>query len=239
MCEQREELLDYLYEEATPETRREMESHLAECSECRDEVRAFRNVREDLLAWAVPSQPSVWTPFAPAPVVPWHKQVPAWVLATAASLMIMAGGAGGFLAQSVAASGGASQDSPVSAATLTTQVIPATLIDPNAILTVVRQELANSGRGTGVMTAANSHAAPAYRIDPATESRLLARVSDLVNASHAQQLSLVGNYLETVANEAERQRKADGQRLGELGAQVEQLRAMVSQMYLAQTKGQQ
>lgn len=238
MCEQREELLDYLYEEATPEVRRQMESHLAACSECRDEVRAFRNVREDLLAWAVPSQPSVWTPFAPAPVVPWHKQVPAWVLATAAGLMVVAGGAGGFLAQNVAASGGADKASPVNAATLATQVIPASLIDTNAILSVVRQELANAGRAPGV-TAANTDAAPAYRIDAATEARLLARVSDLVNASHAQQLSMVGNYLETVANEAKRERKADAQMITALGTEVNQLRAIVTQLYQAQTKGQQ
>lgn len=239
MCEQREELLDYLYEEAAPETRREMESHLAACSECRDEVRAFRNVREDLLAWAVPSQPSVWTPFAPAPVVPWHKQVPAWVLATAASLMLVVGGAGGFLAQTVTASAGAGKVTPVSSATLATQVIPAALIDTNAILSVVRQELANSGRATGVMTAANNNTMPAYRLDAATEARLLARMSDLVNTSHAQQLSLVGNYLETVANEARRERKADAQMITALGTELRELRAIVTQLHQVQTKGQQ
>lgn len=231
MCEKREQLLDYLYEEATPETRREMESHLAACDECRDEVRAFRNVREDLLAWAVPSQPSVWTPFAPVPVVPWHKQVPAWVLATAASLMLLVGGAGGFLAQNVAASGGTDAVSPVAAVTSPAQVIPATLIDTNAILSIVRQELGNA--------VPNNNAARPYRLDAATEGRLLARVSDLVGASHTQQLSLLNDYLTKVANETARERRADGQSLTELRTEVNQLRAMVSQMYQAQTKGQQ
>lgn len=239
MCEQREQLLDYLYDEVSPETRRGVESHLAACDDCREEVRAFRNVREDLLAWAVPSLPSVWTPFAPAPVVPWHKQVPAWALAAAAGLMLVVGGAGGFLAQNVAAANGAGVGGPPSAVALPAHVTQASLMDSQAIVSLVRQELANAGREAAGVTAAADAAERSYRLDAATEARLLARVSDLVSASHTQQLSLVGDYLSKVAHETERQRKDDGQSLTSLKAQVEQLQAVVSQMYLAQTKGQQ
>jgi len=98
MCDQRERLMDYLYEEATPADRRVVEAHLEACGDCREEIRAFRRVREDLLAWEVPNAESVWTPFAPQPVMPWHRQIPAWAMAAAAGVMIMFGSAGGFAA---------------------------------------------------------------------------------------------------------------------------------------------
>lgn len=239
MCEQRERVLDCLYDEASPVIRREVEHHLESCDACRDDLRAFRRVREDLLAWDVPDQPSVWTPFAPVPVVPWHRQVPAWAMAAAASLMVMLGAAGGGVA--AYALGGAvdARDSgPVTAAAVT-PAPQAAALDAEAIEALVRRELANADlKVSPPATPASSGPAPVFRVDPATEQRLLARATQLVGVSEERQLALVRGFLFEVAREAERQRKDDGQALSALRAQVDQLQAVLNQLVLQQTKVQ-
>ncbi|HET9369708.1 MAG TPA: zf-HC2 domain-containing protein [Vicinamibacterales bacterium] len=103
MCDERERLIGYVYDECDESERRLIDSHLAGCGECRDEIRGLRGVREDLLAWDVPDHGSVWQPFVPAVAAPWYRQVPAWAMAAAASLMFVAGGLGGALTHSVLA----------------------------------------------------------------------------------------------------------------------------------------
>src|SRR5262245_28697108 len=95
MCDERERLIGYVYDECEPAERRAIESHLDECDTCRGEIGALKSVRQDLLAWAVPPHEPVWRPFVSTPVVPWYRQVPAWAMAAAASVMFLAGAAGG------------------------------------------------------------------------------------------------------------------------------------------------
>ena len=238
MCEQREQILDYLYDEASPTGRREVERHLEGCDECRDEIRAFRNVREDLLAWGVPNPPSVWTAFAPAPPVPWHKQVPAWAMAAAASLMFVVGTAGGFVAHSVVDGSSAPAATAAGSAAVPAQLTQASLIDAKAIVALIREELANTGRDLTVSaTPVNNMAGPA-QLDPRVEARLVSRMTELVDASHMRQLSMVGDYLYKVRQEDEVRRRDDGMRLGLLAAQLEQLEAQLKQVALAQAKVQ-
>ena len=233
MCEQREQLLDYLYEETSPTGRREVERHLEGCQECRDEIRSFRNVREDLLAWGVPNPPSVWTAFAPPAVVPWHRQVPAWALAAAASLMFVVGSAGGFVAHSVVDGSGPASVAP-------TGITQASVVDSKAILSLIREELANATRDTTSPATPESHtAARAFQLDPKTEERLMDRVSVLVYESQQRQLGRLSDYLFTVAQEDALKRKEDDMTHGQLRTQVDQLEAQLRQLVLAQTKGQQ
>jgi anti-sigma factor RsiW len=103
MCEQRENLVAYLYDEADANERRSMEKHLASCETCREELRAFRDVRQDLLAWDVPAHESVWKPFVTARTQPVWRQVPAWAMAAAATLVFAIGLAGGFAGRVLAA----------------------------------------------------------------------------------------------------------------------------------------
>jgi hypothetical protein len=63
-------------------------------------------------------------------------------------------------------------------------------------------------------------------------------MTELVDASQQRQQLQVYNYLFKVAQEDELRRRDDGRRLTQLGAQVEQLQAVVSQLVLAQAKGQ-
>ena len=95
MCNERERLIEYVYDECDAQTREAVEQHLESCAECRAEIAALRRVRQDLLAWDVPDHGSVWQPFTPPRAAPSWRDVPAWALAAAASLLLVGGAAGG------------------------------------------------------------------------------------------------------------------------------------------------
>ena len=95
MCDEREKLIGYVYDECGPEERRRIEDHLEACGTCRAEIGGLRSVRQDLLSWDVPPHESVWRPFVPAQLTPWWRQVPAWAMAAAAGAMFLVGAAGG------------------------------------------------------------------------------------------------------------------------------------------------
>ena len=97
MCNQREKLIGYVYDECEPVERAAVQEHLETCTECRTEIAALRSVRSDLQSWQVPDADyvSVWRPFAPAPAPSWWQQVPRWAMAAAAGVVMMSGAAGG------------------------------------------------------------------------------------------------------------------------------------------------
>jgi hypothetical protein len=95
MCENRERLIGYVYDECDAAERRVIEEHLESCHTCRHEIRGLRGVRQDLLAWDVPASEPVWRPIAPVRQEPAWRSVPAWALAAAACATLMVGAAGG------------------------------------------------------------------------------------------------------------------------------------------------
>jgi anti-sigma factor RsiW len=104
MCDEREPLLAYVYEESDAAERRRVEAHLATCETCRDELSGLRQVREDLLAWDVPDHGSVWRPFTPVrPAWSW-RDLPAWTMAAAAAIVFVVGAGGGLAASAWRAS---------------------------------------------------------------------------------------------------------------------------------------
>lgn len=50
-CNRQEDLVTYLYDEATPAERASFENHLNECDPCGAELKAFGRVRDELSAW--------------------------------------------------------------------------------------------------------------------------------------------------------------------------------------------
>src|SRR5262249_53186190 len=58
-CSNHEDLVSYLYGEVTPEQARRVETHLAGCSRCNDEIAAFRRVRTALQEWELNDMPIV------------------------------------------------------------------------------------------------------------------------------------------------------------------------------------
>ena len=143
MCDQRERLIGYVYDECDAAERAEVQRHLDACGECRAEIASLRSVREDLLAWDVPDHESVWKPFAPAPAKAWWQQVPRWAMAAAASVVVISGAAGGALAHAfmphqqdgaVAANGGGPIADVVTATDLSAT--------EQRVLALLRQEVA-------------------------------------------------------------------------------------------------
>jgi hypothetical protein len=124
MCNERDRLIAYIYDECDAAERDAVRLHLDACDECRVEVGGLRSVREDLLAWDVPVHGSVWQPFAPPKAPVWWRQVPTWALAAAASLVLLSGAAGGaiahaFVAEPAQAPALASRETPSTQVSLT------------------------------------------------------------------------------------------------------------------------
>ena len=101
MCNEREKLIGYLYDECDSSEREAVRRHLETCAECRAEIASLRSVREDLAAWEVPEHGSVWRPFTAAPTPPWWQHVPQWALAAAAGIVLVSGAAGGAVTHAI------------------------------------------------------------------------------------------------------------------------------------------
>jgi hypothetical protein len=243
MCDQRERLMDYLYDEAPPADRQVVEAHLESCGDCRDEMRAFRRVREDLLAWDVPQFESVWTPFAPTPVAPWYQQVPAWALSAAAGVMLLLGTAGGFAAQAVMATQPSSQVQMVAqvepvaqaaAPTPTPVTLPATWVslDEDDVRTLIQREIA----GSGVMRVANTTPG----LSPAVREQLMRETESLVYERHKEMWGQVNQFVTSVQNERAREQKEFQLEIGGLKSRVVSLESTVNHLLGQQNaKGQQ
>ncbi|HKW02033.1 MAG TPA: zf-HC2 domain-containing protein [Vicinamibacterales bacterium] len=141
MCNERERLIGYVYDEVDAAERAVIDRHLESCAECRDEIRGLRGVREDLLAWDVPEHGSVWEPFAPARLRPWWRDVPAWALAAAATIMFLIGAAGGVTTRAFMDQPAAVAAQATAPAAVPAQVMPAAV--SSADLETVRHEIAD------------------------------------------------------------------------------------------------
>jgi hypothetical protein len=79
-----DDMVEVLYGEAPPETSRRLEGHLSGCATCREEMAAFRGVREKLGAWTLPAARPAARRFALLPLE----------MLAAAALVLLAFGAG-------------------------------------------------------------------------------------------------------------------------------------------------
>jgi hypothetical protein len=95
-CERAQEhLLDLLYDEADPASRRRAEEHLSECAACRGELAGLRGVRRDLRAWRLPRPRlrGAWDRLrAPAVSVSWLAAAAVMVIALGAALGLSGAG---------------------------------------------------------------------------------------------------------------------------------------------------
>jgi anti-sigma factor RsiW len=106
MCDERERLIEYLYEECDPREKAEVQAHVADCETCRTEIAGLRGVRQDLLAWSVPAAAPMWRPQQPDRAAASWRDMPLWTLAAAAALVILAGLTGGLVSHLLAPLGG-------------------------------------------------------------------------------------------------------------------------------------
>jgi hypothetical protein len=92
MCDSKELLVSYLYDEITAGDRTVFERHLSSCRECRDELAGLRGTRGSLELWA-PPEPDfgfriVRGAAAQAARRRWFPSSPIWGLAAAAVLVL-------------------------------------------------------------------------------------------------------------------------------------------------------
>lgn len=216
MCEEREQLVAYLYDEVDAGERRSVETHLSECETCREELRAFRGVRQDLLAWDVPPHESVWKPFVTARTQPVWRQVPAWSLAAAATLVFATGVAGGFAGRALATrmieppQAASVQAAPV-------QTVSASAMSPDTVR-ALETRLAELERSSSVKPVANT-AGPAV-----SEAALTARLDGLIRDSEGRVNKKLSQQIWDIVRELNSQRSLDRatfeQRINETQAQI-------------------
>jgi hypothetical protein len=160
MCNERERLIGYVYDDGDAAERRAIDRHLETCEECREEIAGLRRTRQDLLAWDVPDHDSVWRPFAPAQTPPWWRQVPAWAMAAAAGVMFAVGLAGGATAHALlgdrAAAMSAERHEPADGRD---RVVPAGYVSADQltaterrILALMRDDLARVNRNVQIVS---------------------------------------------------------------------------------------
>ena len=69
MCEEKELLVSYLYDDLGDGDRARFDTHLRVCAECRAELNALRGVRADLISWS-PPQPAFGVRVVSEPRIP-------------------------------------------------------------------------------------------------------------------------------------------------------------------------
>jgi len=95
MCESKELLVSFLYNEIEPADKRMFEKHLATCSECREELAELGATRAQIGLWTPPDADLGFRIVRePKPSRrPWFQFSPAWGLAAAAVLLLAIGAA--------------------------------------------------------------------------------------------------------------------------------------------------
>ena len=96
MCDSKELLVAFLYDELDPSAKRTFEAHVASCAECRDEIAELRATRGQIALWT-PPEPDLGFRLirgaAAPPPPPRFRIAPAWGLAAAALLVLAVGAA--------------------------------------------------------------------------------------------------------------------------------------------------
>ena len=95
MCDSKELLVGFLYDEIEPAARRAFQQHLATCAACRDELSELRGTREQIALWTPPEADLGFRMVrgAVTPAIPRFRFRPAWALAAAAVIVLAAGAA--------------------------------------------------------------------------------------------------------------------------------------------------
>jgi hypothetical protein len=189
MCDERERLIGYVYDECDAGERRLIEAHLEACETCREEIGGLRGVRTDLLAWDVPDHGSVWTPFVKARPRPSWREVPVWGLAAAASLMLLAGAAGGAATLAFTRHQPAGE---ISARSTTGEALPVTVSQQD--LTAMEQRVMSRLRGEieQRVSLVSAHAQESRMAGAgSTNDVLMRRVNEILGVSEEKQLELV------------------------------------------------
>lgn len=245
MCDSKELLVGFLYDELEPVERRTFQDHLATCAECRDEVAGLRSTRAHIASWT-PPEPDfgfriVRGASAPPPAARFRFR-PAVGLAAAAVLVLAAAAAIAHVEVRYGADGvvvrtgwSRGADAPAAVAQPTQG---ATLVDWKAQADVLDRRLRELER------AAARAESPAVRTAAGgdiPDSEVLRRVREMLGQSETRQQRAFALRLAELTRDIDAQRKLDlaaiDQGMTRLqstsGAEVKQYRDAIQRLYRA------
>jgi hypothetical protein len=213
MCDERERLIGYIYDECDADERRQIETHLKSCHVCQQEIAGLQNVRQDLLAWAVPDHAPVWRPMpaAVAPPVVWWRQTPGWALAAAAAVVLAAGLAGGAATRWMA-------PPPAQVAGVTNEELNAV---HQKIVSMLREELARVDAKAAEVPVPAASNAEALANDQQLERRMTTRLQES-DVQTLQNLMGLNNLLQRYKGDSDLQLQRLGRAIEALQAQIDQ-----------------
>ena len=205
MCDSKELLVGFLYDEIDPVSKRSFERHLLTCADCRDELAELGATREQIALWAPPDADLgfriVRGAAEPAPPRPrWFFLSPAWGLAAAAIILFAIGAAIANLDVRYGSDGFVVRTGWTHAA------------DAQAVTPVAWQaqaeELDRRLRDLEQAAAAQSNVQNASASD-VSDAQLLQRVRDIVGQSETRQQRAVAARLTELMKEYDAQRRLD------------------------------
>jgi len=258
MCESKELIVGYVYDELSSDERAGFEAHLARCTDCRVELEELRSTRTYLRLWAPPEPDLGFRVIrggsAPAAALPRRSRlVPAFPLAAAAVIVLAAAAAianveirydsdgvvvrTGWARQVL---GDAQPDSQRATADTATQARPAAA-DFAALdrrLSEIESSLNRTSSAAGTEVASDSRM---------SDAEILRRVRQIVREAEARQETAVARRLLEVVTDLDRRRRTDlaliqqglGQYQGLTNAEIAQNRDMLNQLVRAATTRQE
>lgn len=205
MCDSKELLVGFLYDEIDPVSKRSFERHLLTCADCRDELAELGATREQIALWAPPDADLgfriVRGAAEPAPPRPrWFFLSPAWGLAAAAIILFAIGAAIANLDVRYGSDG-------LVVRTGWTHAADAQAVTPVA-WQAQAEELDRRLRDLEQAAAAQSNVQNASASD-VSDAQLLQRVRDIVGQSETRQQRAVAARLTELMKEYDAQRRLD------------------------------
>lgn len=206
MCDSKELLVGFLYDEIDPVSKRSFERHLLTCADCRDELAELGATREQIALWAPPDADLgfriVRGAAEPAPSRPrWFSFSPAWGLAAAAIVMLATGAAIANLDVRYGSDGLVVRTGWTHGADTQAAVTP---VDWKA----QAQELDRRLRDLEQASAAQSNVQNASASNE-SDAELLQRVREIVGQSETRQQRAVAARLTELMREYDAQRRLD------------------------------
>lgn len=227
MCEEKDLLVSYLYDDVGDADRARFETHLRGCIDCREELTALRGVRADLTGWAPPSSDLGFRIVQDPKVVQlkprgWRAwYTPAAGLAAAAVLVLAAASAIAHVEirrgpdgitlrtgwNTAAEAITASSQAPVAPALREASVGSAPAADAAKLASLeARLRALESSHDSGVRVASTLSAR-------ATDAELVRRVRDMLTVSESKQQGELMLRITQLSREFDAQRTADLQKI--------------------------
>lgn len=229
-CDDKDQLVAFLYDEIDPVSRRRVEEHLRVCTTCAAEIRQFGEVRHALAEWQPPDTVlDVAIPVAEEGTLPkgevvrparwWAAPaIPAWAQAAAAVLVLAAGLAIANLQvrydQSglVVTTGWMTPAPPAAAPSATAAAIPVSAPAASEEWRTAMASLERELRGEIQSARAAQPTMVGLPPSPNTATASMERVSQLIEESEQRQKRELALRLTQVVRDIELQRRTDNRR---------------------------